>query len=291
MSKIVWLASYPKSGNTWMRVFLTNYLRNAEQPVDINELDNAEIASSRHIFDEAVGIASGDLTYEEVNRYRPDAYIHFAESHSETIYCKIHDAYTYLPNGRPLFPTEVTYGAIYIVRNPLDVAVSYSNHTGSEIDMTIQLMGDHRYCLAMDYGGQPLQLPQRLHSWSDHVVSWRDAPNLNRIFVRYEDMMSQPVETFSSVARFLSADTQLDANNMEQICRAIEFSRFDVVRSQEEQHGFQERPFAAKRFFRSGKSGAWRESLTSAQVDRIIADHRTVMRECGYLTPEGEIVC
>ncbi len=73
--RIVWLASYPKSGNTWMRAFLSNYLADGDKPVDINSLDTGgPIASARTIFDEAVGVEASDLTQDEIERYRPRVY-------------------------------------------------------------------------------------------------------------------------------------------------------------------------------------------------------------------------
>lgn len=68
---IVWLASYPKSGNTWMRVFLTNYLRNADTPADINDLEFMGIATARELFDMYAGFESSDLTHEEIDAARP----------------------------------------------------------------------------------------------------------------------------------------------------------------------------------------------------------------------------
>ena len=74
MGKIIWLASYPKSGNTWMRILLTNYLRNANMPANINNLDGGPIASARQVFDDNVGIEASDLTQDEIERYRPYVY-------------------------------------------------------------------------------------------------------------------------------------------------------------------------------------------------------------------------
>ena len=67
---IIWLASYPKSGNTWMRTFLTNYWRDAAEPVDINSLEGGPIASARRVFDDAVGVEASDLTPAEIERLR-----------------------------------------------------------------------------------------------------------------------------------------------------------------------------------------------------------------------------
>lgn len=101
MSNIVWLASYPKSGNTWFRIFLTNLLAEQNQPIDINQLGDTPIASSRWIFDETVGIPAAELTHEEIDHLRPALYRHLSDHAKETLFLKIHDAYTLLDNGTP----------------------------------------------------------------------------------------------------------------------------------------------------------------------------------------------
>ena len=65
---IIWLASYPKSGNTWFRIFLTNLLQKHTSPANINELTGGPIASSRQLFDELTGIDSSDLTFDEIEK-------------------------------------------------------------------------------------------------------------------------------------------------------------------------------------------------------------------------------
>ncbi|HVU23800.1 MAG TPA: sulfotransferase domain-containing protein, partial [Opitutus sp.] len=127
MKGIVWLASYPKSGNTWFRTFLTNFLRDGDAPAAINELAGGPIASARIHFDEAVGYDSGEMTYDEIDALRPDVYRQWAREAQQTPFCKIHDAYTFLPDGRPLSPPDATECALYFVRNPLDVAVSFAH--------------------------------------------------------------------------------------------------------------------------------------------------------------------
>jgi len=98
-SGIIWLASYPKSGNIWLWIFLTNLRRDGEEPVNINELDGGPIASARALFDEATGIESSDLTPEEIDRLRPGVYEQLATGANETLFLKVHDAYTYTTDG------------------------------------------------------------------------------------------------------------------------------------------------------------------------------------------------
>ncbi len=165
MKCITWLASYPKSGNTWLRVFLTNLRRNAAAPASINELDAADMphAANRSAFDAAVGYESGDLTHDEVDSLRPEVYLHYAVQAKELFFCKVHDAYTYLPDGRPLFPPQATAGVIYVIRNPLDLCASYTHHLGAlSVDDIIAAMAKPRHVVEARCDVLEPQLRQRV---------------------------------------------------------------------------------------------------------------------------------
>lgn len=286
MKGIVWLASYPKSGNTWFRTFLTNFLRNGDAPADINELDGGPLASARSVFDTAVGYDSGEMTFDEIDALRPEVYRHQAREAQETLYCKVHDAYTFLPDGRALIPAEATACALYFIRNPLDVAVSFAHHGGHEqFDHVIRQMArdEHSFC-ATD-ATEVNQLRQKLLSWSNHVRSWADAAGIRVLVLRYEDMKRRPEEIFGAAVEFVGLGADAD-----RVRRAIEFSRFETLREQEAKSGFAEKMPRAKAFFRKGEIGSWRAELTAEQAARIVADHGEVMRRFGYLDARGELV-
>ena len=114
---IIWLASYPKSGNTWFRVFLTNLLSNSDIPANINDLTETSISSSRKIFDEYTGLSSSDLTFSEIDSLRPEVYRMQSAESDELLFKKVHDKYYLTERGEPLFPTEITRGAIYFIPN------------------------------------------------------------------------------------------------------------------------------------------------------------------------------
>jgi len=285
VSGIYWLASYPKSGNTWLRALLTNYRRESDEPASINELEGGWTASLRETFDECAGIESADLTRNQIEHYRPWVYERLAADSVDGLFLKIHDAYTYNADARPIFSNQATAGAIYLIRNPLDVAVSYAHHRDEPVDKTIRAMSRNDAMVAgSDKPGG--QLPQQLLSWSGHVCSWVDEPGLNVHVVRYEDMARQPVEAFTGIVRF--ARLIVDPGRVE---KAIEFSRFERLQLQEAVHGFTEKQPTAVSFFRQGRVGAWRERLTEAHVGQLIADHHKVMRRFGYLGPSDEILC
>lgn len=286
MNRIVWLASYPKSGNTWFRVFLTNFLHDGPEPADINNLHGGPIASSRAMFDEAVGYDSGELTPDEVDRLRPEVYAHLSRKAEDTLYCKVHDAYTYLPDGRPLFPPEATAGVIYFVRNPLDVAVSFAHHSGhADYNRVIRSMGNHEAVFCDKRDSEPHQLRQRVLTWSEHYRSWTTAPGLRTLVLRYEDMKEDPIRFFGEAVRFLGLP-----DDAERLAKAVRFSDFDELRKQEDTAGFVEKLHHGQTFFRKGRPGAWRESLSEDQAAIILADHRALMLALGYLDAQGNPV-
>jgi hypothetical protein len=285
MGMIYWLASYPKSGNTWTRAFLTNYWKNADQPADINDFEGGPIASARNLFDEAVGVEASDLTKDEIENLRPRVYQDVAANSKENLYLKVHDAFTYTPGGVPLLPKDVTGGVIYIIRNPLDVVVSFAHHSNRPVEKMIPAMNDPDFAFVNNPRSLQNQLVQKLLTWSGHVLSWVDEPGLNALVIRYEDMHARTEEIFTEVARF--AGLEVDA---ERVRKAIRFSSFDVLQAQEKEHGFGEKMPFSESFFRKGKIGTWREKLSEEQAAQIVAEHGEVMRRFGYLTEDGRIV-
>ena len=121
---IVWLASYPKSGNTWLRAVLTSYMQEGGGPASINGLVGLA-GNGRALFDEHVGLSSSDLTFSEVQRLRPLMYERLAAELPPPAFVKVHDACIRTRVG-PVFPRNATAAAIYLVRNSLDVAPSYA---------------------------------------------------------------------------------------------------------------------------------------------------------------------
>ncbi|MEB0140918.1 MULTISPECIES: sulfotransferase domain-containing protein [unclassified Undibacterium] len=282
-SGIYWLASYPKSGNTWMRAFIANLQRGQDGEVDINALETGGIASSRSWLDELLGFDSADLSPSEIEALRPAVYRWTVEKENTALaYHKIHDAYLRLANGEPLVNREATRGALYILRNPLDVAISASHHWGCSIDGAIERMGKTDFALSKNQHGLQSQVTQRLLSWSQHVRSWVDAENLACCVLRYEDMLADGLASFTRASQFLELPAE-----PARIQQAMAHSSFEKLATQEQEKGFRERSAKAERFFRSGTAGGWRDVLSTAQIDRVLRDHGAVMLRFAYLDANG----
>lgn len=177
----------------------------------------------------------------------------------------------------PFSPAETTAGAIYVVRDPRDVAVSLAHHMSRDIDGAIALMADPDAMLARQKRRLSAQMPVRLLSWSAHVESWQDSPGLNLLQLRYEDMLATPDIALPAAARFAQVQTPPGS-----LAGALAASRFETLRAQEDTNGFRERPPGMERFFRQGRAGGWRESLSAVQAARIERDHGAVMARLGY---------
>lgn len=281
MSGIYWLASYPKSGNTWFRFFLYNFLRNGDKPTDINDSYLGRFASDRYWIDEVLGFDSAELSETEVEMLRPEV-CRWSLRSEETGYYGIHDAY--MPNGTPLVSREATNGVVYIIRNPLDVAVSLAHYRTCPVDRAIEIMGSPSVGFMSKNKRLFLKVRHRVMSWSENVASWVDAHDLRVEVLRYEDMKTDPVETFSRAIGFLGLPVDLG-----RIENAIRFSEFTQLKAQESERGFWGRPTRASSFFRKGQIGDWKNALSDAQVRTVIADHGEIMRRFGYIDAHGRV--
>jgi hypothetical protein len=278
-----WLASYPKAGNTWLRAVLATLV--AGKPVDINAMAwLGGTASNRRMFDDALGIASADLSFVQQMNLRPRVYEILSAEAARPLYCKTHDAYQLTPAGEPLFPATITRGAVYVVRDPRAVAVSFAHHSVRPLDDTISRMDDADAVFSAATARLSLNLPQRLLRWSEHVESWLAAPFPVHV-LRYEDMWDDPHAAFESVATFLGIGCDIP-----RLAAAVEATSFARLQAQEREFGFSERPPHAAAFFRDGRTEGWRDVLTPEQAARIVASHGAVMRRLGYdvtLTPRS----
>ena len=282
MPGILWLASYPKSGNTWLRAYLANLFRNPARPIPINDLPNHAFGDNFLIhYEQYSGKKADELDADDIVRLRPQVHEWIALSSPDTVMVKTHSACV-MADDVPLITPAATAAAIYIIRNPLDLVSSFANHYQTSIDRAIELTADPNYILP----SVPGQLEQVLLDWSSHVRSWTQARGMRLHVMRYEDMARGPYKTFAALSRFLGLPEEKARIN-----KAIRFSTFGEMKKQESADGFVEaRPDGKAKFFRSGKAGGWRKELSEAQIARIIEAHGEVMTQFGYLNQRGEPV-
>jgi aryl sulfotransferase len=274
--RTVWLASYPKSGNTWVRALLTALLDD-DGELDLNRMGHGPIASAREQLERYTGLVSSDLTEAEIATLRPLADRVFDAELTETDYRKIHDSLFSGPDGGPIVAPEATLGAVYVVRDPRDVAISFAHHFGRTVEWATQQMGDAQATFLKTMKDIRPQVQQRLGSWSDHVRGWTEQTLFPVIVVRYEDLHAAPAGQLARIAQMGQLETTADA-----IARAVEAATFERLREQERRDGFRERAGLERHFFRRGIAGAWRDELPLELAERIVHDHREVMHRLGY---------
>jgi len=277
MGNIVWLASYPKSGNTWMRAFIANLIANRPAPLPLAELPNyARLESDPDVYARVAGRPSTDLDFDQLCALRPQVHAAIAAAAPKTVFVKTHSMAA-IHDGVPLITPQVTAGAVCIVRNPLDVVVSMADHFAITLDEAIAYLGDERAATE----NSDLFVSEFLGSWSQHVKSWADMEGPRVLILRYEDLLEKPAKGFGKVARMIGLDA--DRNRVE---RAIGHASFSSLATMEKRDGFVEVPIKGKRFFRSGRANQWREALTREQVVRVIAAQREQMQRFRYM-PAG----
>jgi hypothetical protein len=275
---IVWLASYPRSGNTWLRALLTNYLEEGGEPASIDALVGGSDAILREVFDEELGLSSSDLTPEEILHHRPHLHELLAAELPRPSFVKVHDACLRTAGGALLFPPAATRGVVCVVRNPLDVAVSLADFWSWPVARGVAELNRPEATLSQPVGGIHEVLPQRLLTWSGHVASWVEQRELPVHVVRYEDLLADTGAAFEGVLRFAGLEPEPG-----RLARAVAHARFDRLRAQEERSGFHEKPPTARFFFRAGRAGAWREALSHEQVRALVDAHASLMERFGYL--------
>jgi aryl sulfotransferase len=289
-----YLASYPKSGNTWCRVFITELRRLAgldsaeatataqqeEQELRLNrDLATGSIVSSRHWLDDQLGIDSSDLSWAELDKVRGRAG-HQRALYAECLrYHKVHDAFVSPDSaGRPVVPVEGCRGAVVVIRHPADVAVSLSHFFSWPLERCVAFLLDEQagLCRSSKRGGQ--QVRQFMGTWANHVHSWLDQQQIPVLLLRYEDLLAEPQLQFSQLARFLELPAE-----PELIGEAVANTSFQTLRAKEEEEGgFHERPDGCERFFRSGRSGEGREQLTLEQLSALEAAFEQTLRRFTY---------
>jgi hypothetical protein len=263
MRDLYWLASYPKSGNTWLRIFLANWFANAPEPLNINRLLEFGFGLSDGMAPLWQDLCGGSIPSEDVQIARraevqgsiPDWARSRWGDEAGICFVKTHNFFGTL-NGYKTIAADRTVGSIYLVRDPRRVAPSLASHAHLSIKEAVEFMNHPHAMLA---AGTPAA---HLTTWSNHVRSWRAA---GALMVRYEDLPG----AFSEILRHLGLP-----DDPARLARAVAHSRLEELQRQEASNGFVEH---ADAFF-----GAAHVALPDEWARRIEHDHGDVMREFGY---------
>jgi len=289
-----YLASYPKSGNTWCRVFITELRRLAgldsaeataaaqqeERELRLNrDLATGSIVSSRHWLDDQLGIDTSDMSWAELDKVRGRVG-HQRAVYAECLrYHKVHDAFVSPDSAaQPVVPVEHCRGAVVVIRHPEDVAVSLSHFFSWDLERCVAFLLNEQaaLCRSSKRGGQ--QVRQFMGTWANHVNSWVDQQQIPVLLLRYEDLLAQPEEHFGRLTGFLDLPSEPAL-----IRQTVANTCFEKLRAKEEEEGgFHERPDGCERFFRSGRSGEGREQLNADQLAQLGDAFSSTFQQFGY---------
>ena len=266
MRSVTWIASYPKSGNTWVRFIVANLM-------------NPRLASSA-----------------QVEQIIPDVHAGFREADlagDGVLHVKTH-----LVFGDQMPFRDASSAAVYIVRNPLDVLVSNFNYRKLLVGSRAAALPVQQRLLGyvedfIRYGGDAEWIYKGLGTWAENVDSWLGpAMPLRRLVIRYETLRERPHHVIAELAAFLGLAPTADA-----IARVVAKTSFAAMRRMEEREiakakrgffmnpAFQWSHAQGMRFMHQGRIGAYREVLSDEQLERALDRFGPPMRRLGYLDP------
>lgn len=277
---LLWLASYPRSGNTFTRILLANYLLAGEEDYDINALTAfCPADTDAGLWQAYASRFSAPADLHQTWHARRRAFDHYRRTRSPASFpgLKTHTG-NILAYGTDGFDARPNDRVIYIVRHPLDVAVSFADFNGKDMDAAIdELCTPSAYVRDERLGAFELR-----GSWAEHVENWLFAPPCELLLLRYETLCADTATCLRSILDFLGVPVI-----EERVIRAVEASRFDRLRDQESAKSFKEAPTGSTsgRFFRQGGSLQWRTALAPDQALRLADACGPLMLRLGYTHP------
>ena len=255
---IIWIASYPKSGNTYVRSLLSAYYFSNDGNFNFGLLKNIKQFPSNDFFE------SEFKNVDEASRNWILGQKKIRER-KKALFLKTHSCLG-LYKGQPFTSPEYTLGGIYVVRDPRNVITSVMNHFELNLDEALKFLTDpHKNTMdpdSMDYRTWVL-----LSNWSSHYNSWCKSKNFRKLIIKYEDFENEKYETFRDIIVFtntlLSRTERVDKKKLE---RAIETTNFSVLKNKEKNEGFDEALFSKKNkkkkiFFNLGFNNRWKKLL------------------------------
>ena len=282
---IIWLASYPKSGNTYVRAFLSAYYYSEDGKFNFNQISNIDQFPHEKFFKQKVNNIS-DASKQwipmqrEINQNKK---IKFFKTHS------------FLGNyqGNHFTTPETTLGAIYIVRDPRNVLTSLKNHYSFDDDEALKMLTDKTRSLMSNNGSHASFT--YISSWAENYLSWYKYNQFRRLFIKYEDLISNKYETFRDIIVFINTlMNRVEGVNKIKLQQAIETTNFDVFKKREisesldkSENDFKKwRKFHSENknlFFNLGPENNWKQILNTKISNKIEVSFEKEMKQLEYL--------
>ena len=273
---IIWIASYPKSGNTWIRSVLSSLFYTDDGNFSFNLLKKINTFDRPFYFDEVTKdkkITTYDLT--TLAKFRIDAQKAFNKKNKLRFF-KTHAANIKI-DGFDYTNQDTTKCVIYIVRDPRDVVLSYSKFSGLNISDVIKIIKDEKFTVK----NKESQYITHWSRWDYHVSSWL-IPNYPKIVIKYEDMIDKPMQTIIRLIMFLkNVGVESDLTD-QKITNAMKSTNFTNLNRMEAELVFEESIYGTK-FFNIGKKNQWKKGLSALHARDIEKSFAETMKKFRYL--------
>ncbi len=278
---IIWIASYPKCGNTWVRSLLSAYYFTKDGEFNFNLLKNIKQFPSKDFFETRVtSVEEASAMWIPIQKkIKETRKLYFLKTHN------VYGAY----KGNNFTTPEYTLGAINIVRDPRNVITSLMNHYSIDEEEALKMLSSVHRNLRDKNDKDDYSNYSFISSWSNNYNSWKISKNINKILIKYEDLEKNRLETFSKILNFvnklINKDNEIDTNKL---IKSISSTNFDVLKKREKVEGFDEAAYSndrgeRKTFFNLGNKNNYKKLLKNETVKSIEKKFEKEMIELGYL--------
>ena len=276
---IIWIASYPKSGNTYLRSFISSYYFSKKGKFDFDLLLNilqfpSLKFSKKNLYSEKE--ASQSWIHNQ-NHFFSGENIHFIKTHSSL------SKY----DGNNFTTKNLSLGAIYIVRDPRNLITSLCNHYSLDYEQAYKKLIDKNASLLEKSRQDDYSNFTFLGSWSNHYKSWKNSKDFNTLFIKYEDLEDNKYDTFKEIVQFIN-DLKKDSSALDEkkFLKSINSTNFSNLRNKEENEGFEESIISntgkKKRFFNLGFNNRWQKILPKNILYKINNNLQNDLNDLGY---------
>ena len=273
---IIWISSYPKSGNTWVRAFLSTYLNSTDGKFNFSLLDKIGEFPDHNILNKFMD-SKDFYNLSEVSKH----WIKVQElinSNKELTFLKTHSSLCNI-NGNQFTNSDNTLAFIHIVRDPRNIVLSMANHFGITQEESYKIISDKMYIIYPKKNNQPI--PSTLvSSWNNHYLSWKNSDSISKIVIKYEDLIKNTKDTFEKIINFLSEQAKIKYDE-KKIINSINVTQFDNLKKNEDKYGFN--MGQKNKFFYLGKKNDWKNLLDPGIGDKINLQFKSEMNELGYI--------
>ena len=280
---IIWIASYPKSGNTWVRSLLSTYLYSNDGIFNFDLLKKIQQFPSKQYFE----FFLKDFTdIKKISNHWIAAQDRINLFNNDTTFLKTHSVLCTFENN-PFTNKFNTKAAIYVVRDPRNVVTSILNHYSiKNIEESFDFIAKNRLTIINNQTFDD-HSPQYIGTWKQNYKSWRDMKFAPRIIIKYEDLINDTKKTFLSILNFLNTliDIKIDEKK---IVNSVNSCSFDILANKEASEGFKEAVINEKtgkkiKFFNLGKKNNWQNLLKPEIEEKIRLVFNSEMKELGYI--------